>query len=129
MEPSTRKPVGGGWFTFAGVMFVISGVANLLWGLAALANKRYLPENALLFSNLTFWGWVSIIWAVLALIGAYLLLTHSPAGVGFAVIMATISAVFWLFALPVLPIWALTIIAIDVLIIYGVTAHADVKGP
>ncbi len=129
MEASTRRPAGGGWFTFAGVMFVISGVANLLWGLAALDKKRYLPEHGLLFSNLTFWGWVSIIWAVLALIGAYLLLTRSPAGVGFAVIMATVSAVFWLFALPVVPIWALAIIAIDVLIIYGVTAHADVRGP
>ncbi len=47
MEPSTRKPVGGGWFTFAGVMFVISGVANLLWGLAALANKRFRAGEAI----------------------------------------------------------------------------------
>ncbi|MCD6728210.1 MAG: hypothetical protein LT070_13360 [Solirubrobacteraceae bacterium] len=132
MEASTRRarrPEGSGWFTFAGVMLIISGVANLLWGIGALDKKEYLPENGLLFSNLTFWGWLSIIWAVVALIGAYLLLTRSPAGVVIGVSLATVSAVFWLFALPVLPIWALTIIAINVLIIHGLITHADIAEP
>lgn len=126
MEASTRRPEGSGWFTFAGVMLIISGVANLLWGIGALDKKEYLPENGLLFSNLTFWGWLSIAWAVVALIGAYLLLTRSPAGVVIGVSLATVSAVFWLFALPVLPIWALTIIAINVLIIHGLITHAEI---
>lgn len=129
MEASTRRtrrPEGSGWFTFAGVMLIISGVANLLWGIGALDKKEYLPENGLLFSNLSFWGWLSIIWAVVALIGAFLLLTRSPAGVVIGVSLATVSAVFWLFALPVLPIWALTIIAINVLIIHGLITHAEI---
>jgi hypothetical protein len=46
-------------------------------------------------------------------------------GAGMGIIMAMLSAVFWLFALPVLPIWSLVIVAIDVLIIYGLTAHGD----
>ncbi len=127
MEAS-RRPAGAGWFTFAGVMFIIAGVANLLWGIGALDTKEYLPESGLLFSSLTFWGWVSIIWALLAFLAAYLLLTRSDFGAGLGVIMAMLSAVFWLFALPVLPIWSLVIISIDVLIIYGLTAHAEAAG-
>lgn len=49
----------------------------------------------------------------------YLLLSDSPSGPGAGVILATVSAVFWLFALPVLPIFAMTAILIDALIIYG----------
>ena len=115
----------GGWFTFAGVMFIIAGASNLLWGFAALDSKQYLPEGGLLFSSLDFWGWVSIIWGVLALIGASLLLSRSAGAVGFGVTMATLSAIFWLFTLPVLPIWSLVIIAINVLIVYGLMSESS----
>lgn len=123
-----EERAGGGWFTFAGVMFIISGASNLLWGFAALDSKSYLTEGGLLFSTLTFWGWVSIIWGCLALVGAWMLLNRSAAAVGFGVAMATLSAIFWLFALPVLPIWSLAIIAIDVLIVFGLISDAEGNG-
>jgi len=121
----TPARTGSGWFTFAGVMFLIAGTSNLLWGIGALDTKRYLPEDGLLFSNLSFWGWISILWAVLSLVGAFLLLTRNEWSAGVGLVMATLSAVFWLFALPVLPIWATLVIAIDVLIIYGLATHLD----
>lgn len=125
MESSATRPAGSGWFDFAGVMFVIAGAANILWGIGALSDKEYLPEDGLLFSTLTLWGWLAIIWGVAGLITAYLVLSRATSGVILGVIVASISAIFWFFALPVLPIFALTVIAIDVLIIYGLTAHAD----
>ena len=125
MSTTTSRHAGTGWFTFAGIMFIISGMSNLLGGIGALDRKEYLPEGGLLFSNLSFWGWISILWAVLALVGAFLLLTRNEWSAGYGLVMATISAVFWLFALPVLPIWALIVIAIDVLIIYGLASHVD----
>ena len=125
MSTTTSRHAGTGWFTFAGIMFIISGMSNLLWGIGALDTKSYLPEDGLLFSNLSFWGWISILWALLALVGAFLLLTRNEWSAGYGLVMATVSAVFWLFALPVLPIWALMVIAIDVLIIYGLASHVD----
>jgi hypothetical protein len=119
MESSTAR--SSGWVTFAGVMFVVAGCANLIWGIGALADKEYLPEEGLLFSTLTFWGWVAIIWGALLLLGSYLLLAGSPSGRTTGIVLAVISAVFWLFALPVLPIFALVAILIDALIIYGLT--------
>ena len=125
MSTTTSRHAGTGWFTFAGIMFIISGMSNLLWGIGALDSKEYLPEGGLLFSNLSFWGWISILWAILALVGAFLLLTRNDWSAGYGLVMATVSVVFWLFALPVLPIWALMVIAIDVLIIYGLASHVD----
>lgn len=132
MEASTHhhmeERAGGGWFTFAGVMFIIGGASNLLWGFAALDSKSYLTEGGLLFSTLTFWGWVSIIWGCLAIACAWMLLSRSASAAGFGVAMATLSAIFWLFALPVLPIWSLAIIAIDVLIVFGLISDAEGNG-
>ncbi|MEI7559567.1 MAG: hypothetical protein WCJ63_03140 [Actinomycetes bacterium] len=129
MEASTHHhhevETRSGWFTFAGFMFIIAGAANLMWGFAALDSKQYLSEAGLLFSTLTFWGWISIIWGVAALVCSWALLTRSSMAVAMGVSMATLSAIFWLFALPVLPIWSLVIIAIDVLIVYGLVSSSE----
>ena len=120
------RPEGSGWFTFAGVMFGLAGASNLLWGLAALDKKDYLPEAGLLASNLSVWGWLSLIWAAMAITGAVLLFMRNQWSAGVAIVLAALNASFWLFAIPVLPIWSLIVIAIDVAIIYGLTVHADV---
>jgi hypothetical protein len=119
MESSASQR--SGWVTFAGIMFVVAGFANIIWGIGALADKEYLPEDGLLFSTLTFWGWIGLIWGALLLLGSYLVLMGSPSGRSTGIVLAVVSAVFWLFALPVLPIFGLTAILIDSLIIYGLS--------
>jgi hypothetical protein len=122
MEARTRT--GSGWVAFAGLMFVIAGCANVIWGIGAIANKAYLSDNGLLFASLGFWGWVALIWGLIVLYGAYLLLTGSPNGREVGIVLAIISAVFWFIALPVLPIFGLTAILIDALIIFGLTSSS-----
>ena len=124
MEARTRTGSGSGWVTFAGLMFVIAGCANVIWGIGAIANKAYLSDNGLLFASLGFWGWIALIWGLIVLYGAYLLLTGSPNGRGVGIVLAIISAVFWFIALPVLPIFGLTAILIDALIIFGLTSSS-----
>lgn len=125
---SERNGTGSGWITFAGVLFVIAGCGNLIWGIGALAKKEYLPANGVLFSTLQTWGWIAIIWGVVVLVGAMLVLGRMPSGPVVGIVLATISAVVWLFLLPVLPIFALTAILLDVLVIYGLAAHGLGEG-
>jgi hypothetical protein len=126
MESSTAR--SSNWLTFAGIMFLVAGFANLIWGIGALAEKSYLPEEGLLFSTLTFWGLISVIWGALLLAGAYLVLTGYPSGPTVGVALAVVSAVFWLIALPVLPQYGLVAIIINSLIIYGLAGQPDVAG-
>lgn len=121
MESSTTRE--SGWVTFAGIMFLVAGFANVIWGIGALADKEYLPEDGLLFSSLTFWGWISLIWGIVLLVGSYLVLTESPSGRTVGIALAVVSAIFWFIALPVLPIWGLVAIIIDSLIIYGLASQ------
>ncbi|HEY7256398.1 MAG TPA: hypothetical protein VH476_06910 [Solirubrobacterales bacterium] len=125
----SRTGGGSGWVAFAGIMFVIAGCANVIWGIGAIADKAYLSDNGVLFASLGFWGWVAVIWGAIVLYGSYLLLTGSPSGREVGIVLAIISAVFWFIALPVLPIFGLTAILIDSLIIFGLcSASASTAG-
>lgn len=118
-QPQARS----GWVTFAGVMFLVSAFANFFWGLAALDTKSYLAESGLLYSTLETWGWVALGWSAVVLIGAILLLARTRSGPVVGVVLATVSCIFWLFALPVMPLFAMTAIFIDALIIYGLLSY------
>jgi len=122
MESSASAARQSGWVTFAGIMFLVAGFANVIWGIGAIADKSYLSGEGLLFASLGFWGWVAVLWGALVLFGAYLLLTGSPSGREVGIILAVVSAIFWFIALPVLPIFGLTAILIDALIIFGLSS-------
>ena len=108
-----------GWVTFAGVVLLVGAVGNLFWGLAALDNKSYLDETGLLYSTLETWGWVAIGWSALLLIGGIMLLARARYGPAVGIVLAAVSCVFWLFALPVMPFYAMTVMFVDLLVIYG----------
>ena len=122
MESSASAARQSGWVTFAGIMFLVAGFANVIWGIGAIADKSYLSGEGLLFASLGFWGWVAVLWGALVLFGAYRLLTGSPSGREVGIILAVVSAIFWFIALPVLPIFGLTAILIDALIIFGLSS-------
>lgn len=122
---ASRTASGSGWVAFAGIMFLISGAANVIWGIGAIADKAYLSGDGLLFASLGFWGWVALVWGAIVLYGSYLLLTGSPSSREVGLVLAVISAIFWFIALPVLPIFGLTAILIDALIIFGLCSAAS----
>jgi hypothetical protein len=121
VEPAPE--MRSGWMTFAGIVFLFSAFANLIWGLGALADKAYLNEGGLLYSTLETWGWVAVIWSGVVFIAALLLLARVPAAPVVGIVLASVSCLFWLFALPVLPLFAMTVILIDMLVIYVLNAH------
>ena len=63
--------------------------------------------------------------ALVALYAAYDLLMGGQVGWVIGLAYAMISTVRWLFFLPNAPIAAVVVIAINILIIYGLVVHAD----
>ncbi|KQQ94210.1 hypothetical protein ASF62_08715 [Leifsonia sp. Leaf325] len=123
----TSKVTGWvGWVGFAGIILILSGVFSLIQGFVALigSNYYYAVENGTLFLfDLTGWGWWNlIIGAVLVLTGIALFTGATWARV-LAIIAASLSAIGQLLLVPAQPWWALIVIAIDILIIYAITAH------
>lgn len=122
--------IRSGWTTFAAIMLAIAGAANGMWAWAALRDAAawgdYRPiADAAFVGPLEFWGWVGLIWAVIVIIGAVLLFQNRRSGRIMGITVASISAVFWLLALPTFPLMAVAVLAIDVLIIYGLVVHGE----
>ncbi|WP_382303951.1 hypothetical protein [Herbiconiux sp. UC225_62] len=115
-----------GWGLFAAVILVVSGFFGIIQGLAALIGPDTyyaVGGGSLLLFDVQGWGWWTlIIGALMVVIGAALFAGQTWARV-VAIILAVLSALVQMFLLPAQPWWALIVIAVDLLIIYALTAH------
>lgn len=113
---------GEGWLVFASIMLVLAGIYNVIWGITALAKKEFL-EAQFLFANFTAWGIFWLIIGVIAVIAGFAVLNKSQWARWFGIIMASISAIGMFTVIWAYPIWSILIIALDVLVIYGLTEY------
>lgn len=115
-----------GWIGFAGIVLILNGAFSALQGAVALigSNVYYVavPGSLLLF-DVTGWGWWNIVIGLLLVIVGISLLTGAGWARVVAIILASLSALGQLLLLPAQPWWAVIVIAIDVLVIYALTAH------
>lgn len=120
---SSRPPAGGQrstWIAFAGVMMVILGSLDALWGLAAILNNEVVVvggHGALIF-DLTAWGWVQLILgALVGLTGVGLIVGNAVARV-LGISLLAINAILQIVWFSAAPLWAFLMIILDVVIIY-----------
>ncbi|HEX3360538.1 MAG TPA: hypothetical protein VHS74_06050 [Solirubrobacterales bacterium] len=99
---------------------LILGSLDVLWGLAAILNNEVVVvggHGALIF-DLTAWGWVQLILGLLVgLTGLGLLVGNEIARV-LAVFLLALNAILQIVWFTAAPLWAIMIIAIDVIVIY-----------
>jgi uncharacterized membrane protein HdeD (DUF308 family) len=116
---------GEGWVLFAGVMIMIAGFLNFIYGIAAIDNSRFFTDEGryVIFTNLSTWGWFLLIVGILQLIAAYSIWSRHVYGRIIGVATASISALFILFTVNAYPFAAFMLFIIDILVIYGLVAH------
>jgi hypothetical protein len=114
-----------GWIFFAAVLMILAGILNIVHGLIAIVNDEWVVwgNRADLYLDLTEWGWIHLAIGIAVLLAGIGLLTGNVLARAVAVVLASISLVANFLYIPAYPVWALTIVAIDVLVIYAVTAH------
>jgi hypothetical protein len=114
-----------GWIIFAAVMMILAGSLNLLYGIIAAVNDDWVvfTNRANVYLDISEWGWVHIILGAVVLISGLGLFSGNILARTIAVVVASISLVVNFFFIPVYPLWAITVIVIDLLVIWAVTAH------
>jgi hypothetical protein len=115
----------GGWVVFAGIMLMIVGSLDALWGLAAILNDQVVTVGGagVVVWDFTAWGWAHLIWGLL-MVGTGLGLFAAMGWARWAgVFFATVSAILQFGVITAFPLWALLIIALDVVIIYQLTVR------
>jgi hypothetical protein len=114
-----------GFTTFAAVMLMIGGSFQIIAGLAGIfENEFYVTTpNYFLEFDASAWGWIHLIWGVLVLIGGLGLLAGSLWGRTLGVIAAAGSMLVNFAFIPYYPVWAIVVIALDIAVIWALTAH------
>ena len=129
MDNSTSRH--SGWVTFAAVMVVIVGLYNVLSGAAAIAESDSVTarvQEVLYGIDIKTWGWFWLIVGIAQLITAILLFSRSPTGAIIAIMGAMVSASFTIFIIFVAPLWAIAVLALNVGIVWIITANMDEFG-
>ena len=117
---------GYGLIFFAAILLFVVGFFNLIYGIAAIANSHVFTANAhYVFASLRAWGWITLIIAIAQLAAGAGVLAGNQLARWFAVAVVGLSAIDMMFFLPAYPFWALTIIAMDVVALYGLCAYGS----
>jgi len=136
MPPSTTPSAGEarhyavshgyGLVLFAAIVLFVSGCLNIIQGIAAIANSRvFVPHAHYVFANLTTWGWITAILGALQLVAAVGVLAANQLFRWFAVAVIGLNAIDQMFFIPAYPFWSLTVIALDVIALYGLCAYGS----
>jgi hypothetical protein len=125
MEASGMSRKGTGWAGFAGMMILVVGTFNLIWGFVALVQDDYFASDQLLMWSLNSWGAIHIAIGCLQLLTALLIFSGSGAGAVLGVLFSFLSAIGALLAIGAYPIWSIVILVIDGLVIYALTVYGD----
>jgi hypothetical protein len=113
-----------GWVTFAGVLLLIGGVLNIIYGIAAIDDSSFfVNDQNYIISNLNTWGWVTLILGVIQLFAAFSLWSGNLYGRIIGIGAAGLSAIGALLSIPAYPFWSLAIFAIDIVIIHQIATR------
>lgn len=120
-----------GWSIFAAVMMFIGGGLNALYGVVALVNDEWVvwTNRSAVYLDLTTWGWVHMVLGALVVLAGVGVLSGNIVGRIVGVVLASLSILANFFFMPVYPLWAITIITVDALVIWALTAHGRELGP
>jgi hypothetical protein len=119
-----------GWIAFAGTMMALVGMINIFQGVVALVwDERVLvTADRFILVDVTSWGWTLLLSGVLLVVTSLALLrglTWARITSIVVVGLHAVSQVAWLGATPV---WSLLMIALDTVVLFGLTARwADAR--
>ncbi len=128
MSTPVRSPVrASGGMILAAMIMVLAGLFQFFEGLASIGHDHLLiVRSGYTFRlNTTAWGWIHMILGIVVVIVGFGVLSAITwaryAGMGLALLQALSSFFF----IPYYPAWALTIIALDIVVIWALaTGHS-----
>ncbi len=123
-----RSEAGAGWVAFAGVMLIVLGIFQAFTGLAGILEDEILvlTPDYVVQLDATTWGWIHMIIGLIVIASGFGIFSGNVLARTVGVLVAVGSMVSMFFWMPWYPVWAITIIAIDIAVIWALIVHGRV---
>ena len=116
-----------GWIGFAGLIILIIGGLDVFQGLIALLEDNYfvVSKSGYLAVDLTAWGWGLVIWGALLILTGLALIRGQTWARWVTLVLVTVNifGILGFLGNTQNPIWALTVLTLNVIVIYALTAR------
>ena len=116
---------GAGWVLFSGIMIMILGFMNTIWGIAAIDGSSFFTDEGryVVFDDLNTWGWFLLIVGIAQLFAAFSIWSGNTYGRVIGVATASVNALVLLFTVNAFPFAAFMLFIADILVIYGLVVY------
>ena len=120
----TEPAYGFGWVLYAGIMLMIVGSLNILFGVAAVSNSAiYVHDANYILSDLNTYGWIILIIGAIQFCAAFAIWAGTEWGRWAGVVSAGLNAIAQLLFIPSAPLVSLAIFSLDILVLYALLAY------
>lgn len=118
-----RAKTANGWQFFTATLLIVTGAINIIQGLVSFFTPEFylVPGSEALFLGTGGWGFLLGVWGVLLVIAGLGALSRGVWARTLGIFLAAVNVIAQL-AFFGMPMWTMTAIAIDLLVIYGLTA-------
>jgi len=116
---------GEGWIVYSWIVLLIAGGLGILEGIVALSRASFFTATGSHYvaGNLRTWGWIELIVGIVAVLAAFSVIRGGAFGRWAGIAIAAGSIFVQMFWVPIVPFWALTVIFLDSLVIYGLAVY------
>ena len=118
---------GVGRAAFAGVLLLMAGTLNIIYGIGALDDASiFVNDQRFIFTNLNTLGWFLIVLGVIQLTGGFSLLAGNTYGRVIGIIGGSLGAIGALLAIGgSYPWWNLAVFALCVYVVHGLFVYGE----
>jgi hypothetical protein len=120
-----RSGAAVGFTMFAGIMMIMIGSFHIIGGLGGIfTDTAYaVTQKWVLQFDTTTWGWIHLLVGIVILLAGFGVFSGAVWARTVGVILATVSAIANFAFLPYQPFWSLTMIVVDIFVIWALTVH------
>ena len=118
---------GAGRVAFAGVLLLVAGTLNIIYGFGALDDANiFVDDKRYIFTNLNTLGWVLIVLGLIQLTGGFSLVAGNTYGRVLGIIGGSLGAIGALLSIGGhYPWWSLGIFALCVYVVHGIFVYGE----
>lgn len=112
----------GGWVLFAGVMLLFSGIWIAFEGIFAFFRSTYFIGSAV-FGSLWIWALAWLVFGLLLIAAGGAVMSGRSWGRWFGIVVVSLAALLHMLTFATYPWWSAVMIAVDILILFALTAR------